>query len=105
MYRHHTNNIQKAFAVFLVLLLASVTGVKALHTHHYEKAACSGVVISATPAHCDICEFQLAKDGELPPRVCVNLQVAYHVTPVISPEIVFFSTTKIILAERGPPVA
>ncbi len=76
---------------------------KAVHTHEVTDLVCYGITHTNVSANCNICDFQLARDMELP------VQPGLHAAPIFYQEpypVLFISlhpSSCITPAERGPP--
>ena len=99
---HH---IRLIIAALFLLIFSAILAEKTFHAHGHPPAELHGKVISIPQAtgNCDLCEFQLAADTDLPPYTAV----AFFQPPIfVSADCTqLFSDQEYLHAgtDRGPP--
>jgi hypothetical protein len=97
--------VRKFIASFLFALLSFIYAEKFLHTHERTVPVSEqkGITLNSNSSVCSICDFQLAKNSDLPPLICLQLPSVTVVNEfVFSPSFYnysFFGSS----TDRGPP--
>ena len=100
----HTRG-KKIIAGLLLALFVFIQAGKTFHTHDkHVSSTQAGVVLHSTGSGCAICDFQLAKDSELPAIFISTLSFSFlQLEPVIFTSSCSYGSATSIPA-RGPPV-
>jgi predicted nucleic acid binding AN1-type Zn finger protein len=95
---------RKISASLLLALLIFVYTEKAFHTHaNVANSTATGITSTSNTPGCDICDFTIAKDAELPGFTDINATSSFLVKKYIPVSSPWYYHSCNFISGRGPP--